>query len=265
MRKKLLQAVLFAIAALALLTPCASPLTASADAAAEWYRIEKENVLFYKSPPDTADNVVFTLEYTYFVRPLSSSGAFFEVQLYENRNGFVKMTGYVRIADLEPYAKTPVPPLYPEVSLTVTASTTLKKTPSNSGEDIAAVFSGKTVMYYGRAVAPDWYFVRADGDFGYLPASRLSPLSIPVHPVPLVEEPETPVVTDPVPDPEPPEKDKFALEIVLILLICIPALIIVVLLFLPRKNTPTKNERLRQAHRPKYLDDSAYFDDLDLL
>ena len=80
-----------------------------------------------------------------------------------------------------------------------------------------------------------------------------------------MEEPEIPTVTDPDPQPKKP-KENLTLEIILVVLICIPARVIVVLLFLPQRNKHTKDFCVHpSAHRPKYLDDSAYFDDLDLL
>lgn len=241
-------------------------LTAPTFADAEsggWYRAEKDDVVFYKLPSDTDSQKLFLLEKTYYVFATASSGGFLRVQLFDNANGFAKISGFVRQSDVSPCDETPVLPHYPTETLSVNMSNALLKAqPSLTSSDIAVALNGQSVCFYGKAWSnPDWYYVKYETDFGFVQSRQLSELSISPHP--------TPIFT-PEPEPLPDEKDETdgiapegsAVEIILILLICIPAVVIVLLLFMPQKK---HGQKKFQPPKPKYMSENDAFDDLDLL
>ena len=125
--------------------------------------------------------------------------------------------------------------------------------------------SGQSVCYYGTAWQnPDWYYVKYQTDFGYVQKRQLSALLIAPHPTPIVtpEPDKKPSEDDKTTDETPTEQTSSPLEWILILLICIPAVVIVLLLFMPQKKQKTKRF---QPPKPKYMSENDMFDDLDLL
>ena len=228
-----------------------------------WYRIEQEGVVFFKQPIDSDNQKLFLLEKTYYVYALSSTNGFLQAELFDNLNGFVKICGYVKMSDVVKCDSTPVLPYYPTETLTVKQSNAvLKAQPDINGEDIAVALNGQNVCFYGKAWQNNgWYYVKYQNDFGYVQSRQLSTLLIATHPTPIfVPEPE------PTPDQVIDESElqdstqTFPAEVILILLVCIPAIIIVFLLFMPQK-------RGKQPYvpKPKYMCESDTFDDLDLL
>ncbi len=229
-----------------------------------WYRIETDNVVFFKQPIDTDSQKLFLLEKTYYVFAYSSANEFLTVQLFDNTNGFTKISGYVKAADVVKCDQPPVAPYYPTEILNVNQSNAVLKTsPDMSAADISAALSGQEVCFYGKAWQnSDWYYVKYRTDFGYVQKRQLSDLVITPHPTPLPSEtvPETP---DENQTEKPAETNGSSpVEIAMILLICIPAVVIVILLFMPQKKPQQKKF---QPPRPKYMSEGDTFDDLDLL
>ena len=228
-----------------------------------WYRVEQDNVAFFKQPIDSENQKLFLLEKTYYFYAISSSNGFLQTELFDNLNGFVKICGYVKTSEVVKCDSTPVLPYYPTETLTVKQSNAiLKAQPDINGEDIAVALNGQNVCFYGRSCQnQDWYYVKYQNDFGYVQSRQLTTLLVATHPTPLVI-PEPPVEEEQIVEEETPEQTSqtFPAEVILILLICIPAIIIVFLLFMPQK-------KVKQAYvpKPKYMADSDTFDDLDLL
>ena len=229
-----------------------------------WYRIEQENVAFFKQPIDSENQKLFLLEKTYYIYAISSNNGFLQTELFDNLNGFVKICGYVKQSEVVKCDSTPVLPYYPTETLTVKQSNAiLKAQPNLNGEDIAVALNGQNVCFYGKACQnSDWYFVKYQNDFGYVQNRQLTSLLVATHPTPIFvpkQESQDDVVVEQTPD-EQPTQQTFPAEAILILLVCIPAVVIVLILFMPQK-------KIRQTYvpKPKYMSESDTFDDLDLL
>lgn len=86
-----------------------------------------------------------------------------------------------------------------------------------------------------------WYFVKTGETFAYINSAYASAPLINPHPTPLPGE-ETPSrnPVEPNTDSEKTEQpsQSFDMQIALIILICIPAVIIVVILFIPTRSKP---------------------------
>ena len=154
-------------------------------------------------------------------------------------------------------------PYYPTETLTVKQSNAvLKAQPNLNGEDIAVALNGQTVCFYGTSCQnKDWYYVKYQNDFGYVQSRQLTTLLIATHPT-AIEPPAPPIQDEVVIEEEktPQPEKSFPSEAILILLVCIPAIVIVLLLFMPQK-------KVKQTYvpKPKYMAESDTFDDLDLL
>lgn len=241
-----------------LLLPCnASALSGN------WYRVENESVVFFKQPVDSDNNKLFLLEKTYYIYAISTTNGFLQAEIFDNLNGFVKICGYVKADEVVKCTETPVLPYYPTEILTVNQSNAiLKAQPDVNGEDIGVAFYGQNVCFYGRSWKnQSWYYVKYQNDFGYVQSRQLSPLLVAPHPTP-VFVPEPGPSPDQIVEDEQPEETKqsFPVEAILILLVCIPAIVIVLIMFLPQKKAPN-----RYVQKPKYMSESDTFDDLDLL
>jgi len=229
-----------------------------------WYRITSDDVIFFTHPVDHDGYKLFLLEKTYYLYALSETDGFLQIQLFDNQNGFVKVVGYVQKSQVEKCNQQPDLPHYPTETLNVKQSNAiLKAKPNANAQDIAVCLVGQSVNFYGRAwQSDDWYYVKYQNDFGYVHKKQLSTLLIATHPSPLPEE-STPTISPPQSDLTQPEQettDNITGEIILILLVCIPAITIVVLMFVPQK-TKQKN----RVPVPKYMSEKDVFDDLDLL
>lgn len=241
-----------------LLVPCnASAVTGS------WYRVESENVVFFKQPVESDGNKLFLLEKTYYIYATSAGNGFLQTEIFDNINGFVKICGYVKADQVVKCNATPVLPYYPTEILTINQSNAiLKAQPNANGEDIGVAFYGQSVCFYGKSHNnPDWYFVKYKNDFGYVHNRQLSALLVAPHPTPVFvpePEPEPDKIVDDKPANE--KQQTLPVEAILIVLVCIPAIVIVLIMFLPQKKSQG-----RYIAKPKYMSESDTFDDLDLL
>lgn len=230
-----------------------------------WYRVERDDVAFFKQPTDSENQKLFLLEKTYYFYAISSVNGFLQAELFDNLNGFVKISGYVKASDVAKCDSQPVLPHYPTETLTVKQSNAvLKAQPDVNGDDIAVALNGQNVCFYGRSCQnSDWYYVKYQNDFGYVQSRQLSALLVATHPTPIViPEPTPPDDEQTIEKTDTPQQPTQSLpaEAFLILLICIPAIVIVLLLFMPQK-------KVKQTYvpKPKYMAESDTFDDLDLL
>lgn len=240
-----------------------APRTAFA-AVGGWFRVENDGVVFFKQPTDSDSQKLFLLEKSYYVYASAQTNGFLQISLFDNTNGFTRISGYVKADEVTP-CDAPALPYYPTEILTVGSSNAiLKSSPDLYAEDVSAVFAGQNVRFFGRAWQnSEWLYVKHDNDFGYVQSRQLSPLLIAPHPTPLTQEtPEPPLEEQPEPPADETQDDFSPLGIVLIVLICIPAVVIVLLLFMPQSRQRGKDHR---PPKPKYLSADDAFDDLDLL
>ena len=243
-----------------LFIPCQASATSGS-----WYRVEQDNVVFFKQPVESDNQKLFLLEKTYYIYSIASTNGFLQAELFDNTNGFVKICGFVKLSDVVKCDSPPVLPYYPTEILTVNQSNAiLKAQPTANGQDIAVALNGQTVCFYGKSCqSSEWYYVKYQNDFGYVQSRQLTTLLIATHPTP-IPLPEPPVDEEQlIEDQEERANEQsktFPAEAILILLVCIPAIIIVLLLFMPQK-------KVKQTYvpKPKYMAESDTFDDLDLL
>lgn len=245
-----------------------------------WVRITKDCTYFYRNPTNLDADIMFELEKSYYLKIVSEQNYFYQVELMDNSNGFVKIYGYVKKTDVSPCETVPDLPLYPAVYVSVTNSNAiLYSACSTASQALCSVFYGQQLNFYGSMTVANskWYFVKAGETFAYINSAFASAPLINPHPTPLPSE----VVPPPSEEVQPPESEtkepvqtpqKFDMQIALIVLICIPAVIIVIVLFIPARaksksptTQPFKNEtaaanmpapaQKEKKARPRYFDD----------
>lgn len=239
-------------------------------------RATSDNTYIYKVANELEDDKLFCLEYSYYAKVIGTQSQYYVVEIGDNNENFVKLTGYVKISSVQLIETIPAMPLYPTIKISINStSADLKTSPSGSSSTAIAVLSSQKLNYYGKLTNNEatWYFVRHEsGAMGYIKASAVNAFSIPLHPTPLptIEIPDDPTPEDPVPEPEPPLDST---QILLILLICIPCAIIIVLIFVPSKNSENVREvnkplvattTVMSKYKPKYSNDDD-LSDYDLL
>ena len=244
-----------------------------------WVRITQEGTRFYRNPTNMDADIMFELEKSYYLKIVSEQSYFYQVELMDNDNGFVKIYGYVKKTDVTPCETLPELPLYPAVSISVTSSNAiLYSACSAASQPLCSVFYGQQLNYYGSMTVANskWYFVKTGETFAYINSAYASAPLINPHPTPLpgdlTPDPEPVTPTNPTPEDPVNTSEPFDMQIALIILICIPAVIIVVILFIPTRSKPKspvsepyKNETAaanlpapapkEKKARPRYFDD----------
>ena len=263
-----------------ILALCASLLPVSPALAdtVSWVRITQDNTRFYRNPTNMDADIMFELEKSYYLKVVSEQSYFYQVELMDNDNGFVKIYGYVKKTDVTPCDTVPELPLYPAVYISVTGSNAiLYSACSTASQPLCSVFYGQQLNYYGSMTVANskWYFVKTGETFAYINSAYASAPLINPHPTPLPgEETPEPEPVQPNTDSEQTEQpsQSFDMQIALIILICIPAVIIVVILFIPTRpkpksavSEPYRNETAaanlpapapkEKKARPRYFDD----------
>ena len=97
-----------------ILALCASLLPVSPALAdtVSWVRITQDNTRFYRNPTNMDADIMFELEKSYYLKVVSEQSYFYQVELMDNDNGFVKIYGYVKKTDVTPCDTVPELPLY---------------------------------------------------------------------------------------------------------------------------------------------------------
>ena len=185
-----------------ILALCASLLPVSPALAdtVSWVRITQDNTRFYRNPTNMDADIMFELEKSYYLKVVSEQSYFYQVELMDNDNGFVKIYGYVKKTDVTPCDTVPELPLYPAVYVSVTGSNAiLYSACSTASQPLCSVFYGQQLNYYGSMTVANskWYFVKTGETFAYINSAYASAPLINPHPTPLPGE-ETP-------EPEPVE------------------------------------------------------------
>ena len=188
------RAIIYALLILTVLPPLNIPVRA---AGGEIYlRVTDETTPFYSDAK--AEDFLFFLPYTYYVKILSESGGIAHAEI--GGKG-IKLDGFVPIADLYDdglYVEDP----YPDITLTTVKSAVLYADLKLSAP-IMYVFASRTLKYFGTVTGGDEviYFVSYNDHLGYVKESDIAPFSIPQHPNPL-----TFVKEDPLPEPNASEE-----------------------------------------------------------
>jgi hypothetical protein len=253
--KKTIAFLLLALSALSV-----PPLSGGASAYAEtpaYARILKDNVYLYKNSSLLEADIVCELYRTYYVVVLGESGGAYEVEYFGEADGYTTLTGWASKEELTAWAD-PTLPLFPNIDAMASDNILLYKSAAKSSAANGTVLEGQSVKCYGRvynAAEGGYYFLVKIGAarIGYLQAEYLNVTYPEPHPDPLpappTASPEPPASLTPAPNATPPaagcafldggENDTL-LQIVLIAAICVPALLIVYLLFRPSKRGKRK-------------------------
>lgn len=126
-----------------ILALCASLLPVSPALAdtVSWVRITQDNTRFYRNPTNMDADIMFELEKSYYLKVVSEQSYFYQVELMDNGNGFVKIYGYVKKTDVTPCDTVPELPLYPAVYISVTGSNAiLYSACSTASQPLCSVF-----------------------------------------------------------------------------------------------------------------------------
>ena len=185
-----------------ILALCASLLPVSPALAdtVSWVRITQDNTRFYRNPTNMDADIMFELEKSYYLKVVSEQSYFYQVELMDNGNGFVKIYGYVKKTDVTPCDTVPELPLYPAVYISVTGSNAiLYSACSTASQPLCSVFYGQQLNYYGSMTVANskWYFVKTGETFAYINSAYAS--------APLINPPPTPLPGEETPEPEPVE------------------------------------------------------------
>ena len=238
---------------------------ASASAETSFYlKVERDGISLYENTAIQA--AMFTLPKTYYVKILRLSYApSYHLVEYNGVKGLIK------ISDFSDTPEENVPnPYYTSTLITAHIETVLYSSPSfSSRTEIAA--SGLSLTYLGKVNGekgtydtPVWFAVLYANEVYYLHCSLTNNLSLlessfaPVHPNSVVEpDPSTPASGNA--GAAAPTKDSFdVVRLLLIIGMIVPLLVIVFLLFKPRRRRSAP-QRSRRYDREDDYDD--YYDD----
>ena len=239
------------------------PMKAHAVSVGEWVCVEKEDVYLYSYDDfinaDGRLTALFALPQGAALRVvhIERDKTYASVELYLTEEIFVR--GYIRLADFSTSVMEKPDPAYPLEEITIQPSTGTEnhcvyKTPQKSVNVDDIYMTGERTFYYlGNMtgvpyVAEDtniWYAVAVipnDGSqstkgcsVGYVYHTYTDkPYELP-QPEP---EPEPDPESDPKPN-TPDKKDKTsAIQVALVMAICIPAVILIYLIFRPSRRIP---------------------------
>lgn len=220
---KLLIVLALALAAL----PSLSAYKAIADDSLSSYGYMHSNIVLY-SDPECKEKVT-SLPATYFVTVIESYGDCHKV-CYKDITGYVKE---IEVVDFEPVTK------YASTWFNVSNDgypAKLRSSPSASGEIIMEIPSGKTGYYYGDVEGDEllqgygnkWRYVSFNDGIssirGYIYSSQVAVSEIAPNEIKKVEKPTIDKGED-LSSPSSP------VDIVLIVCLCVPAVLILYLLF----------------------------------
>lgn len=144
-----------------------SPVSVSAEEEERYAVAAQRGVWFYGA--ENEESGLFQIPYTYYVRVLREGTLFSAVQYLDNVAPYRAVTGFCKTEDLLFVDFIPARPyLYREITVTYTVS--------GEGTLGSGVFDKleKKFVYYGESYAGTarFYYVLADGMFGYVPATQ---------------------------------------------------------------------------------------------
>lgn len=212
-----------------------------------WAQIKRDAELYEKKGDEYSP--ICVLPETYFVALLESA----EEILYKEyvAVSYLDVSGYMKKSDVEPTDFEPVTK-YAEVSFTAAnegLSAIMRSTPNHDGDNaLALIPDGEKLTLYGPITGTSryenaskvWYYVKYTGGnkpvFGYIYSYHGIADPIPENKVEKVEKPAPPNSgsdgSDAEPEPEPDAPKLYGVyETVFIICLCIPAVLIMFMLF----------------------------------
>ncbi len=213
-------------------------------------RVLKHDALLYKNDTLAEEDVYFNLPYSYYVVILShdSEKGCYQVEYQDFAEGYSKVVGYVKEDDLVVW-ENPTEPLYANIPATAVSAGYLHAGPDSSSQKLLLISHGQKLKIYGSYYSEKddlvYYYVIFSSQYaGYVPATILDVTNPGLHPDPIPTPPPTQPPQTPHPssspggqnqEPKPPQGDDSLLQIILIAAICVPALIVVYLMFKPSR------------------------------
>lgn len=217
-------------------------------------RVLKDNVYIYKNPEMAEQDKIFTLTLSYYVFIIDTgvSGDYYEVQYQDTANGYYALTGFVK-KDSVTLWNSPSAPYYPVISAVFLKSSYIYQLAGGTSQILGMAVSGQNVKCYGSIYNESedmyYYYLRSGTNFGYAAAQDLNVTLPAVHADPMPTPTPSPTQSPGPSQNNNPDTTKNptglfggtgndnTLQILLIAAICIPALIIVYLMFKPSKKT----------------------------
>lgn len=208
--------------------------------------LESTNLYKYSSTSDEINNIICIVEKTYFVEIISEMNDLYHV----NYNG---IKGYVKKNDVKEITNTPSTPYPYNIKITIGTDCNFRSSPTiksnynniittlNAGENnlifIGRIFSDEAIDFGGRT----WYFVKYNGEYGYIYNKYIKSIT------PIYENTEkvsyktenTVTLTNPI---------THTPTLIIIILLFIPCIIILFILYLPRKYK-IKNHNIKEIYK----------------
>lgn len=204
----------------------AFPSAARAEGETETYaRVTRDGVYFYSTPASGAG--LFVLPRTYFVKIVDTAGEYYRVRYLDSSGDGRALEGYCLADEIEPVGYTPETPyLVYSVTVTYRAGGDYSLPDSSLSEyTVTADYYGE--FDYGSSTC---YYVRLNGQFGYVPADSCSVVDYPENTEHTVQE------TPSSDDGSAENENSFgALNVVLICVLAVAALGAIYFLFRPAK------------------------------
>lgn len=203
----------------------------------QWVRVVNDDTKLYTNASTT--KITCTLHKSYYLKVITATSAYYQVEFMNNTQQFPKITGYVLQSQVEEQSETPELPYYPSQSIVVKEnSAPIYLSPLSSAEVIVVATNTQTMSYYGYIdnLGTTWYYVYYSGVFGYVQSQYTTQPDIPLHPTPLPVTPEPDPTPTPNPEDDPTQEtppQSGTSEIVLIIFVILLSVGLVLALFLP--------------------------------
>lgn len=219
-------------------------------------RVLKEGVCLYRNPGLEQPDIMFTLTVSYyvFILDINTAANCYEVEYQDNSNGYVKIIGYVNKQDVS-LAESPAAPYYPVIAGRLIKNSFVYQTAGANSQILVSAMLNQNVKCYGslynEAEEKFYYYVKLGSEFGYIAGEAIDVTLPSQHPDPMpTAAPTAPPQNEATVKPITTGKQNFdltkgdnTLQILLIAAICIPALIIVYLMFKPSKRSRRNYKR----------------------
>jgi hypothetical protein len=247
-RRRARSALLAAALTAGLFICAAAPTTARAAAAPSYARITSSSALLYNA----ADEALFLLPQNYYVLLTDTTTV---PDRYAVK--YDDITGYVNSADMDIVDYVPKYPYASGQTLRIEnelGNAPLRRRPNVTSEVLTDIpLNAADVKFYNLSDAGGaWYYVAYGEHKGYV-NKAFAVISQAIAPA---SDEAEPVIPDP-PDPDgvtAPQPMTFIQTLILVTATAVPALIILFLIFTPRKTPPSAKSR-RPVRIPRYYED----------
>ncbi|MDD4291580.1 MAG: hypothetical protein PHX51_05035 [Clostridia bacterium] len=199
----------------------------SASESTSYVRITSEKAGFYLNPVATSDNLLFYLESGFYAQLKGKSGAFLQISVFDNTDGFYKLYGYCLAEDVKEVTNAQAP-YYPQKQLTVIGGNAKLYADKQLAAVSGTLLYGQNVLYIGKVFieSKTFYYVSVANDFGYIDSDCLSALFL--EPYPKADDIQ-PTATDPESQSQPESNDN--LVMIVLAISGLPCLIAILKLF----------------------------------